>query len=237
MKLFKLLQSQGIGSRKNCIDLIKKGKVSIGGHTVGDPKAEVPVEDGFVLNEKHYTYHEKVYLALNKPLGYECSHNPQHNRSVYELLPTEFLNRKVEAAGRLDVDTTGLLLFSDDGQFIHRIMSPKRECLKTYRATLKHQITEDALDQLQNGVLLRDGNNLVSAVSVESVDDRIVDITIGEGKYHQVRRMFAAVSNRVEKLHRMSVGGLTLASLSIAEGNWLLLTSEQLCNAGLWDKL
>lgn len=236
MKLCKLLQSQGIGSRKECMTLIAKGRVSVNGEILRNAKAEVEASLGFSVDETFYSYAEKMYVALYKPAGYECSHNPQHHKSVYSLLPAHLLKRGVESAGRLDADTTGLLLFSDDGQFIHKVMSPKKECRKVYEVHLKHALTNQALRLLQDGVVLRDSPYPVAAVRAEAISDKLLRLEIKEGKYHQVKRMVAAISNRVIFLHRVSVGGLTLDNLDLKEGHFLVLKKEHLEKTELYDK-
>lgn len=236
MKLVKLLQSQGVGSRKECTTLIKSKLVSMDGQIIKDPKCDVDPLLGFSINGDFWPYYEKVYVALYKPAGFECSHKPQHNRSVFELLPPYLLQRGVEAAGRLDVDTTGLLLLSDDGDFIHKLMSPKQLCEKVYGVTLKHAISAEACRQLVEGVMLRDGEELVKAQAVVQQFPTEVDLALTEGKYHQVKRMIAAVSNRVVSLHRKSVAGLKLSSLNLNVGEYCLLKKDQLENSELYDK-
>lgn len=236
MKLFKLLQSQGIGSRKECLAAISQGRVVVKGKTLRNPKEEINPFDGFVIDGEFVPYAEKLYIALYKPVGYECSHRPQHHKSVYSLLPDVFLNRGVEAAGRLDADTTGLLLLSDDGQFIHQIMSPKKKCHKVYEVVTKHTINEDALSALRTGVKLNDSAEPIRAIGVEAISDHLLRLEITEGKYHQVKRMIAAISNRVEKLHRISVGGCDLDSLRLSEGEYVVLKREQLEKTELYDK-
>lgn len=230
------MQSQGVGSRKECSLLIAKGRVSVDGETLRNAKAEVDPSVGFTIDGTFYEYAEKLYVALYKPAGYECSHKPQYNKSVYSLLPPEFLQRGLEAAGRLDADTTGLLLFSDDGQFIHRIMSPKKECHKVYEVTLKHPLTDDSLRALTEGVVLRGSSGPVSAIEVEAISSHLLRLKIAEGKYHQVKRMIAAVSNRVEALHRVEVGGLVLHTLNLSEGEYFILKKEHLKETELYDK-
>lgn len=166
---------------------------------------------------------------LNKPAGYECSQAPKHWPGVYSLLPYPLTARPtkssvngVQAVGRLDQDTTGMLLFSDDGQFIHRMASPKHHVPKMYVVTTKHAVDDAAINALLTGVVLNDDPEPVAATACTRVSETKIHLTLTEGKYHQVKRMIAAVGNRVEALHRAQIGGLTLdADLAVGQWRWL----------------
>ena len=171
---------------------------------------------------------------LNKPAGFECSQQPSHWPSVYSLLPRPLATRPtkssvagVQAVGRLDQDTTGLLLLSDDGQFIHRMASPKHHVPKVYVVTAKHTVDDAAMAALLSGVVLNDDPEPVCAVACVRVSDTAIKLTLTEGKYHQVKRMLAAVGNRVEALHRAQMGGLALDA-DLAEGQWRWLVADDL---------
>ncbi len=229
MKLLKLLQSQGIGSRKEIELLIKKGRVAVNGTVEKSEKADLDEKSvQIAVNGEPLIYRERIVIALHKPVGYECSHKPQNHQSVFNLLPKELLNRGAEPAGRLDEDTTGLLLFSDDGKLIHQLMSPKKEVIKVYRVTLKYPVTDELTALLRSGVVLHDDPIPVKAILCEKISDLVIDLGITEGKYHQVKRMVAAASNRVEGLHRIQIGSLNLDSLSIEEGTFIYLTEDQI---------
>ncbi|MFC5302060.1 pseudouridine synthase [Azospira restricta] len=226
--LERILHSQGFGSRKECRALIRHGRVAIAGEVVDDPFREVdPQGLVFSFDGKDWAYHAKAYLMLNKPAGYECSHQPKHHASVYALLPPPLNGRGVQSLGRLDEDTTGLLLFSDDGQFIHAISSGKRKVAKTYRVTAKHPLADEAIARLLAGVQLDDEPAPIAAAGCERVGEREILLTVTEGKYHQVKRMVAAVGNRVEALCRVAVGGLTLPA-DLAVGDWRWLSDDDL---------
>lgn len=220
----RLLHSQGFGSRKDCRALIRHGRVCINGEEVDDPFLELdPAGLSFSVDGIEWVFQEKAYLMLNKPGGYECSHQPKHHASVYALLPPPLNGRQVQSLGRLDEDTTGLLLFSDDGQFIHRIISGKRKVQKTYRVTAKHIVSDENLSALLSGVKLDDEPGLVAAAACDRLTDREFLMTVTEGRYHQVKRMVAATSNRVEALQRVAIGGLKLPP-DLPEGRWRWLT-------------
>jgi 16S rRNA pseudouridine516 synthase len=232
LTLERILHRQGFGTRKKCRSLIAQGEVMVNGQLCNEPHA-VFATAGLHLTVagEGWAYHEQAYLMLNKPKHFECSHKPQHHPAVYALLPSLLIERGVQAVGRLDEDTTGLLLFSDDGQFIHRMSSPKHKVPKVYVATLKHPIDEAMLAALTAGVQLADEDCLVIADAAIALDSHRIQLTISEGKYHQVKRMIAAVSNRVEQLHRSQIGGLGLPD-DLPERAWRWLSADDL--AVLW---
>lgn len=223
MHLERILQSQGFGSRKECRSLIRHGRVTVAGVTRDDPFADFP-ETGleFSVDGTAWRYREKAYLMLHKPAGHECSRSSRHHASVYALLPAPLVGREVQSVGRLDEDTTGLLLFSDDGQFIHRLISPRHQVAKTYRVTVRHVLDDNQLERLRAGVELRDDPAPVAAAHCRRLDDHTLLLAITEGRYHQVKRMLAAVGNRVEALARVAIGGLVLPSdLPVGAWRWL----------------
>ena len=153
MILEKMLQSQGFGSRKNCQNLIKNGAVQIQGEMVSDPKLKLKLDQlEFTVSGQTYQYREKVYIALNKPAGYECSHQATHHFSVFELFDQVLLERGLQCVGRLDQDTTGLLLLTDDGQFLQALTHPKKHVAKVYRMQTADAVTEEQLLNLEQGV-------------------------------------------------------------------------------------
>ena len=180
-----------------------------------------------------WQYHERAYVLMHKPAGFECSHKPSAWPSVYTLLPSPLRVRPnknaiqgVQAVGRLDQDTTGLLLFSDDGQFIHRMCSPKHHVPKVYQVTCKHALDDAQITKLLDGVVLDDSPQPVRAAACVQTGELTLDLTLTEGKYHQVKRMIAAVSNRVEGLHRASMGSLTLGD--VPSGGWRWMSAQDL---------
>ncbi|MBK1680249.1 pseudouridine synthase [Rhodocyclus tenuis] len=221
MKLERLLQSQGFGSRRECRARVLAGRVTLDGEPADDPDVECDERScRFSVDGEDWRYRERVYVALNKPAGYECSHRPQFHPSVFSLLPTALLLRGVQAVGRLDEDTTGLLLLSDDGQFIHAYSSGKRQVPKVYEVTAKHAVSDEQIAALLAGVVLRDEAISVAATACERLDERRLRLTVTEGKYHLVKRMVAASGNRVEALHRVAVGGFVLPE-ALASGQWV----------------
>ncbi len=235
MKLQQILFSQGFGTRRECTAIIERGAVSINGDVQRRGDIEFDVEGlTLTVHGAPWPFHAQAYLMLNKPAGFECSHKPKEWPSVYELLPMPLRLRPtqssvdgVQAIGRLDQDTTGLLILSDDGQFIHRMASPKHHVPKVYVVTAKHAIDDAAISALLSGVVLNDDPEPVRAVACVTVSDNVVKLTLTEGKYHQVKRMLAAVGNRVEGLHSAQMGGLMLDA-DLAAGQWRWLTADDL---------
>lgn len=222
----KILQQQGFGTRAYCRALIETGEVLVNGAICDDPDELFDLADlSWQIDDETWQYREHVYLLMNKPANYECSQKPQHHMSVLSILPSQLRNRDVQCVGRLDVDTTGLLLISDDGQFIHKNTSPKKNVDKVYHATCRHALTDEMLNALTAGVLLHDENETLKAVSARRLDENnpnLLELVLREGKYHQVKRMVAAAGNRVDELHRVRVGEFELpADLPI--GQWVYL--------------
>ncbi|QTD46908.1 pseudouridine synthase [Ottowia testudinis] len=229
MRLSELLYSQGFGTRRLCAGLIDNGLVAIGGQACTDPGAEVDVNAQplvYTVQGQSWVFQARAYLMLHKPVGHECSHRPGAWPSVYTLLPAPLRQRPatgkvqgVQAVGRLDQDTTGLLLLSDDGTFIHRMNSPRHHVPKVYEVTTKHPLDERQLSRLTTGVVLDDDPKPVAAAGAQALGEHHLQLTLTEGKYHQVKRMVAAVGNRVEALHRSRIGGLALPA-DLAPGDW-----------------
>ncbi|MGE5489843.1 MAG: pseudouridine synthase [Actinomycetota bacterium] len=223
MELEKILQRQGFGTRKGCRALIRHGRVAVNGELCEDPFIDVPT-DGLTLtiDEIAWPYREFATIILNKPANFECSRRPIHHPSVLSLLPQPLVERGVQPIGRLDEDTTGLLILTDDGKLNHILSSPKKKIPKVYLATTKHPVDASQVEAMMAGVVLHDDPEPVRAAACEVVEPTLLRLTITEGKYHQVKRMVAAAGNRVEALQRVSVGDLVLpADLKPGEWRWL----------------
>jgi len=234
-RLEDILFSQGFGTRRVCAGLIQQGHVTVNGQTVDDAGAlYVPEGLVFTVQGTEWSFHEQAYVLLHKPAGTECSQKPSAWPSIYTLLPAPLRQRPqkgavqgVQAVGRLDQDTTGMLLLTDDGAFIHRMSSPKKHVPKVYEVTAKHPVTQSMVDQLLAGVVLDDDPKPVRAAACAITGEHTLSLTLTEGKYHQVKRMVAAVGNRVEGLHRSCIGGLVLPA-DLAPGQWRWLTADDL---------
>lgn len=229
MQLERILQKQGFGTRKACRSLVRHEQIAIDGTVCTDPFVEIDTA-GLVLTVDgvNWPYVEFACLMLNKPAGYECSRKPQHHLGVLELIPPQLRERGVQPIGRLDEDTTGLLLLTDDGQLNHVLSSGKRKLPKVYLATTKHPLDSAQIDQLLAGVLLNDEPEPIAAAGAEIVAPHLLRLTLTEGKYHQVKRMVAAVGNRVETLHREQIGGFKLPDdLKPGEWRWLAAVDRE----------
>ncbi len=224
--LAQILFSQGFGTRRHCAALIADGQVQIGGVTHDDPHAALPV-DGllFSVQGQAWPYHAKALVMLHKPADYECSAKPRHHPTILSLLPAPLRERGLQPVGRLDADTTGLLLLTDDGALIHRLTSPKHHVHKVYEVTCKHALAADAVARLLSGVVLDDDPAPVRAIACEATGESALRMTLTEGRYHQVKRMVAAIGNRVEALHRSAVGDWRLPA-DLAPGAWRWATAQ-----------
>ncbi|MDO4878632.1 MAG: pseudouridine synthase [Neisseria sp.] len=228
MQLFKYLQAQGLASRKQCLALIAGGNVEINGRIQTGQKAEInPAEVRSMRicgEEKTVVPLPYFYIILNKPAGYETSHRPRDYPSIFSLFPDHMRNIGMQAVGRLDADTTGVILITNDGGFNHRATSPKHKIGKLYRATLKHPAGHELCQSLKNGVLLHDEDETVCADHAVLSDPHTLLLTLTEGKYHQVKRMVAAAGNRVERLHRLQFGDWQAEDLPV--GGWRFIVPE-----------
>lgn len=226
MLLEKMLQSQGFGSRKHCHQLIKNGAIAIQGEVITNAKHKLDLSNlSFSVYGESFDYREKVYIALNKPQDYECSHQATHHFSVFDLFNDVLMNRGLQCVGRLDQDTSGLLLLTDDGQFLQALTHPKKHVAKVYRMQTAGPVTEQQIQQLQQGVELRNESGVFAATDVIQLAENELQLTIHQGVYHQVKRMLAAVGNKVERLHRQQIGALVLPELE--QGKWIYLTEQQ----------
>jgi 16S rRNA pseudouridine516 synthase len=229
LTLDRILHKQGFGTRKWCRELIAAGEVNITGSEVTD--TSTPIEtDGLeltVLGEP-WTFREHLYVVLYKPANFECSRKPSHHPGVHTLLPDQFTRRDVQPVGRLDHDTTGMLLMSDDGAFIHTQSSPKHHVPKVYVATTHDPVTAELIELLLTGVKLRDEPVPLAAETCRMIDEYHLEIVLEQGKYHQVKRMLAAAGNHCSELHRSQIGNLKLDDLGLTAGEWCYLDTLQL---------
>ena len=219
-RLADLLFDQGFGTRRHCAGLIEAGLVQVAGEVITDPRAEFDVDHlAMRVDGRPWSCRRLALLVLHKPAGFECSTKPGAWPSVLNLLPPPLRQRGVQCVGRLDQDTTGLLLLTNDGPLLHKLTSPKHHVPKVYEATVKHPLDDRQVQALRTGVVLMDDPKPVAAADAEIVSPLLLRLTLTEGKYHQVKRMVAAVGNRVEALHRSRIGTLDLPA-DLASGQW-----------------
>jgi 16S rRNA pseudouridine516 synthase len=227
VRLSQVLFSQGFGTRRECDALLRAGRVAVAGTERPAPDAEVET-DGllFTVDGVAWPYHARALIALHKPAGYECSQRPSHHPTVMSLLPAPLRTRGVQPVGRLDADTTGLLLLTDDGALLHRLTSPKRHVPKVYIARCAEPVTPAQLQHLRDGVALKDDPQPARAQQADLLDATTLVLTLTEGRYHQVKRMVAAAGNHVAALHRQRFGALELPP-DLAPGAWCFLPGPQ----------
>ncbi len=219
-RLDQLLFTQGFGTRRVCAGLIEQGRVRIDGEVVDKASAEFDTAGlHFEVEGRDWPYHERALVVLNKPAGYECSAKPRHHPGVGKLLPPPLRQRGVQTVGRLDADTTGLLLLTDDGALIHRLTSPRHHVPKVYEITTGQPVDASQVRQLLGGVVLHDDPAPVRAAACEITGEHALRLTLVQGRYHQVKRMVAAVGNHVTALHRSAFGALRLPP-ELAPGQW-----------------
>ena len=227
-RLDKLIASQGKLSRSDVKKMVKSGRVTVDGAAVKsadikvDADASVIMVDGKALN-----YKKHIYIMLNKPQGVISASNDKTQKTVVDLVPPELYRDGLFPAGRLDGDTVGFVLITDDGDFAHRILSPKNHIMKTYHATLKHALADEDIVKFKEGLTLGDGTKCLEAhVRMLPDKENVAEVIICEGKYHQVKRMFASLGNKVLELRRVKMGELWLDE-GLDEGCCRELTAQE----------
>lgn len=227
MRLDKFIAEQTGLTRSQAAKALKSGVVSVNEEIEKSGARKVSTEDAIRYEGELLEWLEGgQYFMLYKPQGYVCSHDDGEYPTVFQFFDYPLMN-KLHTAGRLDVDTTGLVLLTDDGQWSHRITSPKHHCEKTYLVTLADPVEAFYAQQLAEGILLRGEKEPCLPAKMEILDDYNVNLTISEGRYHQVKRMFAALGNKVEALHRWRIGDIVLDE-SLEEGEYRTLSDEEI---------
>ncbi len=229
-RIDKLIAAQGLLSRSDVKAMLKKGEVSVNGQIVKDSGFKVSYEDEIIVKGQPLFQQEFVYIMLNKPKGVVSASDDKRDKTVVDILPDELKRKNLFPAGRLDKDTTGFCLITNDGAFAHSILSPSRHVDKTYIARVSDKLDYDnAVKAFADGVVLADGTVLLSA-ELELVEDSaqpVFKVVIREGKYHQIKRMFASLGVTVIELKRIAIGGLSLDE-GLSEGEARLLTADEL---------
>ena len=225
MRLDKFLANMGVGTRTEVKQLLKKGKVTVNTSVEKSPKSHInPTEDIVCVNEKQVEFVNNVYIMLNKPKGYISATHDESNRTVIDLIP-EYQHLNIFPVGRLDKDTEGLLLITNDGQFSHDLMSPSKHVSKTYEVTSQNPVTKADIDAFKKGIILSDGP--VKPAQLTRINETTSQVTIYEGKYHQVKRMFHAIENEVLELKRLKIANLAIDG-NLQSGEYRLLTDEEI---------
>lgn len=221
MRLDKFLANMGVGTRSEVKQLLKKGSVKVNQNIVKLPKLHVNSNsDEIMVNDEVVSYIDKVYIMLNKPKGYISATEDEVHPTIIDLIP-EYAHLNIFPVGRLDKDTEGLLLVTNDGQFNHEVMNPNKHVSKTYEVYSKHPITQFDIDKFKSGIELSDGK--LKPAILKKVDNYVSHVTIYEGKYHQVKRMFHSIENEVLELKRIKIAQLELDH-NLDLGSYRLLT-------------
>jgi len=206
---------------------VRKKSVTVNGETIKNAAQQVSPDDVITLNNRQIELRGSRYIMLHKPAGYVCATEDGDHPIVLDLLDEDSAGLSI--AGRLDLDTTGLVLLTDDGQWLHRVISPKRECHKVYEVQLQEPVSPETIEQFTQGILLRgEDKPTIPAVCV-ALPDNTAAVTLSEGRYHQVKRMFAACGNHVVALHRRQIGSVTLGT-DLPEGEFRDLTPEEVAS-------
>ena len=227
-RLDKIISTGGGVSRSEARRLILKGMVTVDGQVIRDIAAKVePENDSISLNGQVINYKKYIYLIMNKPAGVLTATEDKKQKTVIDLIPKELLRHDLFPVGRLDRNTTGLLLITNDGDFGHKLLSPNRKIPKRYFVVLDGEIEEGLIEQFANGLTLADGTKLSPAKLLINEDRKSALVTITEGKYHQIKRMFGLFGLGVNELKRVSFAGLSLPE-KLAGGQVRELTHEEL---------
>jgi 16S rRNA pseudouridine516 synthase len=231
MRLERLLANRGYCARSQVAGFMRKHDLTLNGQRITRADHDIATPEQLRIDGEPIDA-QTLLLALHKPTGLVCSHNPHEGPSVFDLLPQRWQQRRpaIQSVGRLDKDTSGLLLLTDDGALLHRLTSPRHHVEKVYIATLESPLRGDEAERFASGSQMLDSEDKpLLPATMRAIDAHTAELTLVEGRYHQVRRMFAAVGHHVVTLHRQSVGPVSLASLALDEpGRWCLLQAESL---------
>lgn len=225
MRLDKLVSHSAGLTRSDVKRLLRRDEITVDGVPVRDPACQINSRQHVMLNNEPVHWPSHRYVMVNKPTGYVCSSDDGTNPIVNGLIRHSWADL-LHSAGRLDVDTTGLVLLTDDGEWSHAITSPKRQCFKSYRVGVRHPLDASIEQRFAEGLLLNGETRPTLPATLEILDTHTARVRICEGRYHQIKRMFAACSNRVETLHREAIGPIILDA-QLKEGEWRLLNDAE----------
>ncbi|GBO84087.1 pseudouridine synthase [Marinobacter salsuginis] len=225
MRLDQFIATSTELSRKDAKRAISRGEVTVNEQICKGANTRLAGHERVALFGKLLNLPGERYLMMNKPAGVVSATTDSDHPTALDLLPSD-ITRNLHIAGRLDADTTGLLLLTTDGKWSHRVTSPRTDCPKTYRVTLSEPLTDAAAQQLERGVELHNDPKPTRPAGVKVLEERIIELTISEGRYHQVKRMLAAVGNHVDALHRLRIGKVELDT-ALRPGEYRELTPEE----------
>ena len=225
-RIDKIIASQGTYSRSEVKKLIQQKKIKINGETITSPNIKIDADTAEItINNEPLKIKEHIYLMLNKPEGYVSATKDNKDKTVLDLIPEEYKNREIFPAGRLDKNTTGLMILTDDGQMAHNILAPKKHISKKYEVTIDIPVTEEMKKGFKEGIELIDGKCKTSEMTITG--EHTAEVILTEGRYHQIKRMFGCYGAKVTKLHRTQMGKLELPT-NLAPGKARELTPEEL---------
>lgn len=233
MRLDQFIATSSPLSRKEARRAIHASKVEVNGEVWKDTGKHLPAGAQVLLEGGQLTLQGERYIMLNKPAGIVSATQDSEHPTALDLLPAELTEvaRNLHIAGRLDADTTGLLLLTTDGKWSHRVTSPRVECPKTYRVNLSTPILDSTINTLETGVMLHQDPKPTKPAQVKVLEPKLVELIISEGRYHQVKRMLAAAGNHVEALHRQRIGDIILDS-ALEPGDYRELTEKEIASIG-----
>ncbi len=209
-RLDKILVSQGFGSRREVQKLIKKKNVTVDGEVVSSPELKIDPENCLIkVGGQAVEFKRYIYIMMNKPAGVVSASSDKREKTVIDILPENLKRKNLFPAGRLDKDTEGLMIITDDGDFAHKLLSPKNHVYKRYYAELDGELSEDMVNNFKNGIEFKDGTKCLPA-KLEIKDKHSAFVEICEGKFHQVKKMFKSQGLNVKYLKRVKIGGLEL---------------------------
>lgn len=228
MRLDKYISNQTSLSRSEAVKALRSGRVSVDGTVIREAKTQVKENiQSISLDGKEISFKKNIYLMLNKPADYISSTEDKKHKTVIELLPEEYSCRNPFPCGRLDIDTTGLVLLTDDGQWAHNITSPKKKCFKTYIVHSLRALADAEIKSLEEGIFLAGDDKITMPARIKVLAECKYELQISEGRFHQVKRMFESLGNKVLKLHRQAIGEIQLDD-SLTEGGFRELSDEEI---------
>lgn len=225
MRLDRFIAQSTDYSRREVKYLLRDGEVTVNGEVIKTADSKINSDDKITLAGEAMEQLDHRYFMLHKPVGFVCATKDKEHLTVLEFIEEPRIEN-LSVAGRLDIDTTGLVLLTDDGQWLHQVISPKHDCEKVYLVETKTPVNEKQIKKLEKGVWLTSENKRTKPAKIEVIDEYHYRLTITEGRYHQVKRMFGAIDNHVESLHRERVGGVLLDE-SLAPGEYRALTQTE----------
>ena len=224
-RLDKIISNRTGISRKDAKAAISSGKVTVSGNIIRSSDFKISENDEIFLEGKKISGNAHIYIVLNKPKGYVSATEDPEQKTVIELVPPELFRNGIFPAGRLDKDTTGLMIITDDGDFAHRILAPRKHVPKKYVVTIDLPVTEEMAEGFENGIELSDG--ICKSAKLFKTGEYTCEVTLSEGRYHQIKRMFGCFGAKVTELHRLSMGGFSLPE-NLLPGECRELTENEL---------